>query len=278
MTRATASAATPWIRVVKLTQEGFAGQPAAVAALLRALEDPHQLVRKAALAGLKELYPAGSDEPLSLALASLAQDVARAALDELAARGEAARPRITAALNSPLPDVRKYAFELLEKLSPAGSLEPLLAALSSEHADLRIGVIERLAGANDSRVTEALGRAMASEHEDLRLRAAELLAWRKDDRAVEVLGTFLRSETRGQREPRHGGAGPAGHARRGGARSPSRLRTSTSWTSATTSWRPWAAPAARTRWRCWPGRCSRTRLPACASPASPRRWRWRTGT
>jgi ParB family chromosome partitioning protein len=181
-------------RVVKLTQEGFAGQPAAVAALLRALEDPHQLVRKAALAGLKELYPAGSDEPLALALASLSQDVARAALDELAARGDAAKPRITAALNSPLPDVRKYAFELLEKLSPAGSLEPLLAALSSEHSDLRIGVIERLSGANDSRVTEALGRAMASEHEDLRMRASELLAWRKDDRAVEVLNTFLRSE------------------------------------------------------------------------------------
>ncbi|NTX52264.1 HEAT repeat domain-containing protein [Myxococcus sp. CA039A] len=182
-------------RVVKLTLEGFAGTPAAVAALLRALEDPHQLVRKAALTGLKELFPAGSDEPLSLALASLAPDVARAALDELAERGDAAKPRITAALNSPLADVRRYAFELLEKLSPAGSLEPLLAALGSEHADLRVGVIERLAGANDSRVTEALGRAMASEHEDLRLRASELLAWRGDDRAVEVLASFLRSET-----------------------------------------------------------------------------------
>ncbi|AKQ69957.1 hypothetical protein A176_006869 [Myxococcus hansupus] len=181
-------------RVVKLTQEGFAGTPAAVAALLRALEDPHQLVRKAALTGLKELFPAGSDEPLALALASLSPDVARAALDELATRGDAAKPRISAALNSPLTDVRRYAFELLEKLSPPGSLEPLLAALSSEHADLRVGVIERLAGANDSRVTEALGRAMASEHEDLRLRASELLAWRGDDRAVEVLATFLRAE------------------------------------------------------------------------------------
>ncbi|WIG99412.1 HEAT repeat domain-containing protein [Myxococcus sp. SDU36] len=181
-------------RVVKLTLEGFAGTPAAVAALLRALEDPHQLVRKAALTGLKELFPAGSDEPLALALASLAPDVARAALDELATRGDAAKPRITAALNSPLTDVRRYAFELLEKLSPPGSLEPLLAALGSEQADLRVGVIERLAGANDSRVTEALGRAMASEHEDLRLRASELLAWRGDDRAVEVLATFLRAE------------------------------------------------------------------------------------
>ncbi|HEY0094843.1 MAG TPA: HEAT repeat domain-containing protein, partial [Archangium sp.] len=181
-------------RVVKLTLEGHAGTPAAVSALLRALEDPHQLVRKAALAGLKELYPAGSDEPLALALASLSPDVARAALDELAARGASAKGRITAALNSPLSDVRKYAFELLERLSPPGSLEPLLAALGSEHADLRVGVIERLAGANDSRVTEALGRAAGSEHEDLRLRAAELLAWRQDDRAVEVLAAFLRSE------------------------------------------------------------------------------------
>ncbi|NOJ96130.1 PQQ-binding-like beta-propeller repeat protein [Corallococcus coralloides] len=182
-------------RVVKLTQEGYAGTSAAVAALLRALEDPHQLVRRAALAGLKELYPAGSDEPLALALASLSPDVARAALEELAERGDKARPRVAAALNSPLPEVRKSAFELLEKLSPPGSLEPLLAALGSEHADLRVGVIERLAGANDPRVTEALGRAMGSEHEDLRLRAAELLAFRGDDRAVEVLGTFLRSET-----------------------------------------------------------------------------------
>ncbi|RKG63873.1 hypothetical protein D7V80_29030 [Corallococcus sp. CA054B] len=182
-------------RVVKLTQEGYAGTSAAVAALLRALEDPHQLVRRAALAGLKELYPAGSDEPLALALASLSPDVARAALEELAERGDKARPRVAAALNSPLPEVRKSAFELLEKLSPPGSLDPLLAALGSEHADLRVGVIERLAGANDPRVTEALGRAMGSEHEDLRLRAAELLAFRGDDRAVEVLGTFLRSET-----------------------------------------------------------------------------------
>ncbi len=46
-------------RVVKLTQEGFAGQPAAVAALLRALEDPHQLVRKAALAGPQGAVPRG---------------------------------------------------------------------------------------------------------------------------------------------------------------------------------------------------------------------------
>lgn len=184
-------------RVVRLTQEGHAGTPAAVAALLRALEDPHQLVRRAALSGLKELYPAGSDEPLSLALASQSADVARAALDELAARGESAKGRIAAALSSPLADVRKYAFELLERLSPPGSLEPLLAALASEHADLRLGVIERLAGANDARVTEALVRALGSEHEDLRLRAAELLAQRGDDRAVEVLAAFLRSEIKG---------------------------------------------------------------------------------
>ncbi|WP_257459482.1 HEAT repeat domain-containing protein [Archangium lipolyticum] len=216
-------------RVVKLTQEGHAGTPAAVAALLRALEDPHQLVRKAALAGLKELYPAGSDEPLSLALASLSPDVARAALDELAARGESSKGRVTAALNSPLADVRKYAFELLERLSPPGSLEPLLAALGSEHADLRVGVIERLAGANDSRVTEALGRAAGSEHEDLRLRAAELLAWRQDDRAVDVLAAFLRSENASVVKRAQDALARLGSARAVGALA-ARLRTATEMT------------------------------------------------
>ncbi len=207
------------------------------------------------------------------------QDVARAALDELASRGDTARPRITAALNSPLPDVRKYAFELLEKLSPAGSLEPLLAALSSEHADLRIGVIERLAGANDSRVTEALGRAMASEHEDLRLRASELLAWRKDDRAVEVLGTFLRSEN----------AATAKRAMEALARLATPAAVASRWLAGCAPRRRWPErnepgegpgphPPPGGRGRCWRGRCWRTRPPACAWPASPPPWRWRTGT
>ncbi|HEU4409502.1 MAG TPA: HEAT repeat domain-containing protein [Polyangiaceae bacterium] len=181
-------------RVVELAQAGAVGASAAMPPLLRALDDPHHLVRRAAFAGLKKLFPEGSDEPLGLALASTSADVARGALDELAARGEVARPRLEAALNAPLADVRKYAFELLERLGPKGSLEPLLAALRSDHPDVRVGVLERLTGAQDPRVVEALGRALRSDHADLRLRAAELLASRRDDQAVDVLAALLRSD------------------------------------------------------------------------------------
>ncbi|WP_437929837.1 HEAT repeat domain-containing protein [Sorangium sp. So ce291] len=179
-------------RIVDVCAKGHVSTTAAVPPLVRALDDPHHLVRRAAFAGLKALFPAGAREPLALGLASASADVARAALDEIAARGDDARPEIVRALSSPLPDVRRYAFELLERLCPKGSLDPLLAALGSEHADLRLGVLERLASSSDDRIVPALCRAMESDHDDLRLRAAELLARRRDDRAVDVLAAFLR--------------------------------------------------------------------------------------
>ncbi|WP_437726704.1 HEAT repeat domain-containing protein [Sorangium sp. So ce861] len=179
-------------RIVDVCQKGHVSSTAAIPPLVRALDDPHHLVRKAAFAGLKALFPEGAGEPLALGLASASADVARTALDEIAARGETARPEIARALSSPLADVRRYAFELLERLCPKGSLEPLLAALGSEHADLRLGVLERLASSSDPRIVPALCRAMESDHDDLRLRAAELLARRRDDRAVDVLAAFLR--------------------------------------------------------------------------------------
>ncbi|WP_438009318.1 HEAT repeat domain-containing protein [Sorangium sp. So ce321] len=179
-------------RIVDVCARGHVSTTAAVPPLVRALDDPHHLVRRAAFAGLKALFPAGAREPLALGLASASADVARAALDEIAARGDDARPEIVRALSSPLADVRRYAFELLERLCPKGSLDPLLAALGSEHADLRLGVLERLASSSDARIVPALCRAMESDHDDLRLRAAELLARRRDDRAVDVLAAFLR--------------------------------------------------------------------------------------
>ncbi|WP_437534582.1 HEAT repeat domain-containing protein [Sorangium sp. So ce726] len=179
-------------RIVDVCAKGHVSSTAAVPPLVRALDDPHHLVRKAAFAGLKALFPAGAGEPLALGLASASADVARTALDEIAARGGDARPEIVRALSSALPDVRRYAFELLERLSPKGSLDPLLAALGSEHADLRLGVLERLASSSDPRIVPALCRAMESDHDDLRLRAAELLARSRDDRAVDVLSAFLR--------------------------------------------------------------------------------------
>ncbi|MDP3277868.1 MAG: HEAT repeat domain-containing protein [Deltaproteobacteria bacterium] len=181
-------------RIVALSKHEAVGHSAALSALVRALDADHHLVRKAALSGLKKLLKNDVDRALALALDAQYGDVARAALDELAARGESERARIAKALNASVPDVRKYAFELLEKLSPKGSLEPLIAALASKYSDLRLGVIERLAQSADPRVSEALLRALSSEHDDLRMRAAELLADRKDKRCADVLGLFLRHD------------------------------------------------------------------------------------
>ncbi|MEZ4293353.1 MAG: HEAT repeat domain-containing protein [Polyangiaceae bacterium] len=181
-------------RIVDHALSGHAAREVALAPLVRALGDAHHLVRKAALAGLQKVLAPDVETPLAMALSSPAADVARAALDELARGGAAARARIAEALNSAVSDVRRYAFELLEKLSPKGSLEPLLWALGSEHTDMRLGVLDRLASAADPRVSEALGRAAESEHPDVRLRAAELLAQRRDDRAAEVLAALLRSD------------------------------------------------------------------------------------
>ena len=181
-------------RITDLVSSGRVTLDSAVPSLARALDDPHHLVRRAAFIALKKLYPADPETPLSLALLSSSADVLRSALDDLAVKGQESFARIAVALDSGVQDARKYAFEVLERISPKGSLEPLLAALRSQHADLRIGVLERLANSQDPRVAEALGTALLSDHEDLRLRAAELLAARKDERAIDLLEASLRSE------------------------------------------------------------------------------------
>jgi ParB family chromosome partitioning protein len=181
-------------RIGVLVGSGAVSTSSATPALARALDDPNHLVRRAALAALRGMYPQDPDAPLALALASSTSDVVRAALDELAARGAPGRARIVKALDSNVGEARRYAFELLEKSAAPGSLEPLLAALASVHADLRLGVLERLATSQDPRVVAALGQALASDHQDLRLRAAELLAGRRDERAASVLGACMRAD------------------------------------------------------------------------------------
>ena len=180
-------------RIVDLTRQGHVTISSATPALARALDDPNHLVRQAAFAALRKVYDT-AEVPLSLALASSSDDVVRAALDELASRGPEAKARIALALDSNVREARKYAFELLEKLSTRNSVEPLLAALGSEHPDIRIGVLERLATSLDTRVSLALAKALESDHDDLRLRAAEMLAARKDDRAADALGPWLRTD------------------------------------------------------------------------------------
>ncbi len=165
------------------------GREAAIPALMRALDDGQHLVRKAALAGLKTLFQktsGGTDDALGLALMARSEDVARAALDELAERGVSAQ--VEKAVNSPIPEVRKLAFETLERRASKGSIAHLVLALKSEHDDLRLSVLEQLSKKReDASVGDALVAALDSEHKGLVLRAAEILADRSDERAIEAL-------------------------------------------------------------------------------------------
>jgi ParB family chromosome partitioning protein len=186
-------------RIVELgskpTPQGVS-KDAALPALTRALDDGQHLVRKAALAGLKQLFTAtgGSvDDALALALRVPAGDIAKAALDELAERGQTSR--VEAALGSPVAEVRKQAFEVLEKRAAKGSIAHLVLALRGEHDDLRLSVVEQLAKRKDERsVGDALAAALDSEHKGLVLRAGEILAEREDDRCVDALATLAKSE------------------------------------------------------------------------------------
>jgi ParB family chromosome partitioning protein len=187
-------------RLGKLGDSPEIGRDSVLPVLRRALSDPNHLVRRAAVAALRGLYPAGSVEPLGLALQSSASDVGRAAVDELVqlatAEGGTADARTMAleGVDAPNAEVRAHALLQIQKLFEPGSLEPWFVALGSQHADLRLSVVDRLVDARDERVGEALMRAMESDHEDLRLKAASALARRTDLRTVDVLAAFLRAE------------------------------------------------------------------------------------
>ena len=188
-------------RLGELAGDPQVGRAAVLPVLRRALSDPHHLVRRAAVATLRQLYGTGDTTPASLALAALYADVGRSAVDELVALAqdghEQARALVLGAVNAPSREVRSYAVAMIQRLFEAGSLEPWLVALESRYADVRLSVVDRLVDAQDERVDGALGRALESDHEDLRLRAALALAQRGDVRSVDVLAAFLRSDEAG---------------------------------------------------------------------------------
>ncbi|MEM9075228.1 MAG: HEAT repeat domain-containing protein, partial [Myxococcota bacterium] len=173
------------------------GESAALPVIRRGLDDPHHLVRKAAVTALKQLHADGDKTPLTLMLRARAADVGKAAVDELIAAApndNAAKDLAVGALEAPNADVRSHALGRLPSLYEQGSLEPFLIALRSRFSDVRLAVVNRLVGSQDDRVADALGKAMESEHEDLQLRAAEVLAARGDRRTLDILAGMLRSE------------------------------------------------------------------------------------
>jgi ParB family transcriptional regulator, chromosome partitioning protein len=211
-------------RLVELAREDAVGADAVLPVLGHAVGDPHHLVRQAAMAALRSLYPAGALAPLQMAIAGAA-DLGKAAIDELVGLAIAGDDRagalIRGALDADDAEVRAHAARRLPRLYPAGSVDPQLVAAQSRHADVRLGAITQLASAFElargpaadpapaassapstpstpstttAAITDALVAALGSEHADLRLRAAVALARRGNALGIEVLGGFLRSE------------------------------------------------------------------------------------
>lgn len=178
-------------RMVEMASAGSPKPASVIPALVRALDDEDSLVRKKTMAGLSKLLEATPDVALRHALSSSSADVGLLALEQLNARGEAARPWFIDALSSNVTEVRQQAFVLLERSVGPGSLDALMAALASPHSDLRLGVLQKLAASQDARVVPALRKALESDRDDVRLLAAQLLAERKDDSAVPALAAFL---------------------------------------------------------------------------------------
>ncbi|MBA3502005.1 MAG: HEAT repeat domain-containing protein, partial [Deltaproteobacteria bacterium] len=186
-------------RLVELAREEAVGVDAVLPVLAHAVGDPHHLVRQAAMAALRSLYPIGALAPLQMAIGGAA-DLGKAALEELVTLAidgdDRAAALVRSALDADDSEVRAHAALRLAKLYPAGSAEPQLLAAQSRHADVRLSAITQLASAPDPTpaIIDALVAALGSEHTDLRLRAAVALARRGNSQGIDVLGAFLRSE------------------------------------------------------------------------------------
>ena len=186
-------------RLVELARDEAVGAEAVLPVLDHAIGDPHHLVRQAAMAALRSLYPTGALAPLAMAIAAAA-DLGKAAIDELvplAAEGdERAAQLVRDAIDAEDSEVRAHAALRLARLYPAGSAEPQLIAARSKHGDVRLAAITQLASAAvpTPAITEALVAALGSEHADLRLRAAVALARSGNSLGIDVLGGFLRSD------------------------------------------------------------------------------------
>lgn len=217
-------------RLVVLSARSDISRAAVLPTLRRAIDDPHHLVRKAAVQALRGLYAAEAIEPLVQLVSSHSPDVGRIGVDELirlALTGTAdaraqARTHALATLQAPHPEVRAYALAKLPRLFPARSLDPWLLALACPFADVRLSVVDKLLTATDARVTEALAAALSSDHEDLRLKVSVALARRGDLRTVDVLASFLRSEDRSSSQQALDALLSLAHSRTGGGLDASR--------------------------------------------------------
>jgi HEAT repeat protein len=88
--------------------------------------------------------------------------------------------------------VRSSAAQVLGRLAPAGTYQPLSAALAAEnHHGARVELVRALGRVGDPRAADDLLKVLAEPHHDLRLAAAEGLGNLGDRRAVGPLCALL---------------------------------------------------------------------------------------
>jgi ParB family chromosome partitioning protein len=161
------------LRLLACRLLGEAADPRAARALEKGLQHQEEAVRVLAFDGLRRHAGPHDLRALALALKVDKADVGVRAvqvLEGLAGTDEQARARLTGALQSQVPEVRRAALAGLEKVHGPDSPEANLTALGTPHADLRRQALVRLFERkllHDPRVQSAL-------------------RWRGDDQDPEV--------------------------------------------------------------------------------------------
>lgn len=105
--------------------------------------------------------------------------------------------QVKAAVDDPIPDIRKIALESLGKLccSDPDILRILSHGLSDEHPEVRRAVVASLSQLTGEETTELLSEALEDADDWVRIRAMEALAARGDEQSVERIMPLLKADS-----------------------------------------------------------------------------------
>jgi HEAT repeat protein len=184
------------VRATALEVLAEMGDRDAVPALIDALRDPHEEVRKLAALALGRLRDLRAVEPLLLAASSgegstwFQGEVMRA----LAQLGDPrALPAVLRAREAADPFVRKCAAEALGRLGDSQVVPALIEMLADPAREVRLAALNSLATRRDARALEDLVPVLQDEAEDIREAAADTITAINDRQAVEPLLRVLRA-------------------------------------------------------------------------------------
>ena len=173
--------------------------PIALAALVRAADDPHPSVRYAALLSLGELGAAGGAEVIIAHLGDeepLCREAATIALGQLGpGGGERAWTALSSALSSPAPEVRFQAIASLAEIDAVRAATVVLPALDDRDGKVRAQAAAALGDAGERVHADRLARLL-DDNDEVRHEAALALARLGDRRGLPSLVRALGDRNR----------------------------------------------------------------------------------